>query len=181
MKIILLFIISISSYANCLQSYEQSYEIKMNKYKKKMKRYRDNRNNALFSTNIIVGSIVMSLEPPTKEHIFEEQVLRSAAIGTDYNTDAVMSIFEKLKPIHPFITPKIVQSEFKKGLINGDFCKGILGKYRIERAKKYVLKSLKSKRDLAIVEDTNINDTEGSKLLNSNDRSKSSRTSVIEK
>ena len=157
-KLILLLIFSITAHSNCLEDYQKSYETKMSKYKAKMKRYRANRSNGLLSNSIIMASIASVLEPPTKEHIFEEEVLRSAGLISEYDSKAVTDIHKKLRPIHPFIDSKTIKDEFKKGLDSGVFCRGIFGKFRIDRAKKYVLKQLKSKRDIAISSDPHIYD-----------------------
>lgn len=130
----------------------------MAKYEKKLKRYQENKNNALFSRDILVATIGSKLEAPTKEDIFEADILHSARLGYEYKTVAVMDLYKKLKPVHPFITPELVQAEFKEGLTSGAFCKGIFGKYRIKKAKKYVLKKLNLKRDIAKMDDIRVND-----------------------
>ena len=160
MRFILILLITSSVSANCLEKYQESYEKKMEKYSKAMKRYQSNKSNAMFSRNIIVSSIGQKLEPPTKDNMFEEEILRSAGLGYEYLTETVMDIHKELKPKHPFIEVDMIKNEFKKGIASGDFCRGIFGKYRVAKAKKYVLKKLKAKRDIAQSDDESIVDSD---------------------
>lgn len=168
MRIILAFILSFCAYSDCLEKYQESYNAKSAKYQEKLKRYQENKNNALFSRDILVSAIGSKLEAPSKENIYEEAILRSAGIGYQYKTVAVMDIYKKLRPLHPFITPELIQSEFKEGLTSGEFCKGLFGKYRIEKAKKYVISKLKLKRDIAKMQDIKVNDESGPKIIKDN-------------
>lgn len=163
MRLLLIFIFSTSIFCNCLDDYKSSYKKKIDKYQLRLKNYNDNRSRSMFSKDIVVSILNSKSKAPKKPYIFEEDILQSAGFKTDFKTVAVMEIYNQLKSVHPFIKPELVQAEFKAGLSSGNFCKSIFGKKRMGQAKKYVLKRLKAKRDVAKAEDLKINDQQNIK------------------
>lgn len=159
MKFLVIILISHFSIADCLEDYKNSAKNELEHIVRKRKI----KKNAMSSDHIVTASYGSMLKYPSRDHIFEIEVLRSAGINYEYSTTAVMDIY---KEFNKTFTLKEIKKEFLLGLTSGDFCKKLLWvvpkKKNINDAKRYVIKSLKSRintihnKDEEVVDENNL-------------------------
>ena len=141
--------------SECYKKYKADLKKKSDRYSKASKRYYNNRMSAAFSGNIIIAGIGNSLTHPKRDdyNMFEGEILKAADYNiekNEYKPNGLAGIYTASLAKYPnSASYSKVVSFVQEGFSSERFCKGIMGKYGINRVERYVLKQFKAESKLA--------------------------------